>query len=322
MNTKWNHSVIVLLPALVLLGASGPAKASDLEVLFFDDFDDGDWDGWIVQHPADGGATSPPDIVPSPEGYSIRGVGSGYYQPGLSTHIVHPVSISNVEELTIEMRAKSGPSWPNEAAVAIRGGQDYYRLVDYGELGENEVAELRAGAGGTHYVYRYPIGSLAFEWHDFKLTRDAAGVWALTIDDGLVDVPSFGWAPEVVDFDRVSIEPLRNQSEVEWIRISGVPEPSLPGDLNGDGFVGYSDLGIVLDFWGQTVTAGVQADPTGDGFVGQFDLDLVLGHWGEGTLPTSPVPEPATLSLFALASLAVMRRPVGRARVHLGGTSA
>ena len=309
MNTKWNHSVIVLLAALIVLGTSGLAKASDLRVLFFDDFDDGDWDGWTVQHPADGGPSSPPDIVPSPEGYSIRGVGSGYYEPGLSTHIVHPVSISNVEELTIEMRAKSGPAWPNEAAVAIRGGRDYYRFSDYGEQGENEVAELRLGAGGMDYVYRYPIGSLAFEWHDFKLTRNEVGVWSLTIDDGLVDVPNFGWSPVVTDFDRVSVEPLRNQSEVEWIRISGIAElPILRGDLDGDGWVGETDLNAILADWGHSPPLLPFSDPSGDGFVGQDDLDIVLTDWGQGIPPAPSVSEPATLSFLMLGGLAVIRR--------------
>lgn len=90
------------------------------------------------------------------------------------------------------------------------------------------------------------------------------------------------------------------------ITVRAEPIP-FPGDLNGDGFVGHSDLGIVLDWWGHTVTPGVQADPTGDGFVGQFDLDIVLDNWGEGTLPTSPVPEPMTAALLALAGLALLR---------------
>ena len=84
--------------------------------------------------------------------------------------------------------------------------------------------------------------------------------------------------------------------------------PSFPGDLNDDGWVGHTDLGIVLDWWGQTVTPGVQADPTGDGFVGQFDLDTVLDNWGEGTPPTAPVPAPATLMLLVLGGFAALRR--------------
>ena len=76
---------------------------------------------------------------------------------------------------------------------------------------------------------------------------------------------------------------------------------TLPGDLNGDGFVGGADLDIVRSFWGQDVTPGnkLHGDPSGDGFVGGDDLDEVRAHWGEGTPPaTGTVPEPAGLMLI------------------------
>ena len=83
--------------------------------------------------------------------------------------------------------------------------------------------------------------------------------------------------------------------------------PPLRGDLNLDGWVGQDDLDIVLGDWGKRPPGDPRADPTGDGFTGQDDLDIVLTDWGRGTLPGA-VPEPATLSLLTLASLAVMRR--------------
>ncbi len=86
----------------------------------------------------------------------------------------------------------------------------------------------------------------------------------------------------------------------------------LVGDLDGDGFVGLSDLDIVLSAWNQTVTAGDLAagDPSGDGFVGLDDLDLILSNWNAGTAPTNSnnIPEPSTLLLLSAAGVATLCR--------------
>ncbi|GAB4108399.1 MAG: hypothetical protein Kow00105_15320 [Phycisphaeraceae bacterium] len=86
----------------------------------------------------------------------------------------------------------------------------------------------------------------------------------------------------------------------------------LDGDLDGDGFVGISDLNIILGNWNQNVTAGdlLAGDPSGDGFVGIDDLNQVLGNWNAGTPPASgaAVPEPATLALLGLGGLMALRR--------------
>ncbi len=73
---------------------------------------------------------------------------------------------------------------------------------------------------------------------------------------------------------------------------------AIPGDLNGDGFVGIDDLNIVLSNWNQNVPpADPLADPSGDGFVGIDDLNTVLSNWNNGTPPlleNTNIPEPAT----------------------------
>jgi hypothetical protein len=86
--------------------------------------------------------------------------------------------------------------------------------------------------------------------------------------------------------------------------------------LNDDGFVGQTDLDIVLSYWGQNVKAGdwLMGDPSGDGFVGQTDLDWVLANWGQGTWPSAGmmhVPEPATGALLSVWVAAMALGPRG-----------
>ena len=53
----------------------------------------------------------------------------------------------------------------------------------------------------------------------------------------------------------------------------------LPGDANGDGVVGFSDLNIVIALFGQS-GAGLDGDVDGDQFVGFSDLNAVLVYFG------------------------------------------
>ncbi len=99
----------------------------------------------------------------------------------------------------------------------------------------------------------------------------------------------------------------------------------LSGDLDGDGFVGLSDLDIILNNWNQFVTpgspgdvAGVGGNPVPDGFVGLDDLDVVLGNWNGGTPPPSAdalsIPEPAALAILLPGAFAMMQ--VRRRKQH------
>ncbi|MEZ6191241.1 MAG: dockerin type I domain-containing protein [Phycisphaerales bacterium] len=88
-----------------------------------------------------------------------------------------------------------------------------------------------------------------------------------------------------------------------------IANTQLPGDLNYDGFVGITDLNLVLSNWNQTVpSADTRADANGDNYIGIEDLNAVLGNWNAGTPPMSYVPEPVSSGLLTVASLALLRR--------------
>ena len=82
----------------------------------------------------------------------------------------------------------------------------------------------------------------------------------------------------------------------------------IPGDLDGDGFVGSSDLDIVRGNWGNAVPAGnlLQGDPSGDGSVGSADLDIIRANWGNSE-PAS-VPEPGGLVLMVIGVIGFVAR--------------
>ena len=71
---------------------------------------------------------------------------------------------------------------------------------------------------------------------------------------------------------------------------------TIPGDLDGDGQVGGSDLDVIRANWGQTVPpwSFADGDPSGDGMVGGADLDIVRANWGE-TAPAASAIEVASV---------------------------
>jgi len=246
MKTAILTKSALVLAALYLVW-SGVSWAN-LPVLFYDNFDDGNFDGWSPTYPTIGDPTTPPDVVPSPQGYSLRGVGSGYSNdPGLSVMLSHPVSLNNVSELAIEFRAKSGPQWPNQAQVWLVSGKDCYLVIDYGE--SNQRADWLISVNGqTQHDFSYSIGNLAYEWHDFAWTRDGDGWWSLSID-GQIQAANFYQDNQLTSFDKVGMHIVRNQSEIEWVRISGqIGTPTEPPIADaGDDIIADANEVVTLD---------------------------------------------------------------------------
>jgi hypothetical protein len=67
------------------------------------------------------------------------------------------------------------------------------------------------------------------------------------------------------------------EAGIDNLRVFGIEcDDSIPGDLNGDGLVNGTDIGLLLAAWG---TNDPIADIDGSGSVGGGDLGVMLASW-------------------------------------------
>jgi hypothetical protein len=197
---------------------------------------------------------------------------------------------------------------------------------------------VSVGAGADQVEFqsanRYDLTSDAQQWHWFAATSDGSTL-SVYVDGSLLgsvgylagttatpDAGSTGLLGRAFDgrIDQISVWDEQLTGTLSGSDLTGGAlfdlwqqsiGASLSGDLDDDGFVGITDLNIVLGNWNQNVAAGdpLAGDPSGDGFVGIEDLNEVLGNWNAGTPPAAiAVPEPATMGLVLIGGLALIKR--------------
>ncbi len=111
-----------------------------------------------------------------------------------------------------------------------------------------------------------------------------------------------------LDFDLTGDSTVDQADVDEWLAIVPIGENvgTVYADFNLDGAVDAGDLALLGASFGQPGPFGwANGDATGDGVVDAGDLALLGGNFGT---VVHPVPEPATMSLLALAGVAMLKR--------------
>jgi hypothetical protein len=220
------------------------------------------------------------------------------------------------------------------ADIDLDGDQDLIATTDSNF--DERVFISDASGNGNHWLYVELTGTTD------NTTGIGASIYA-TIDEGTPqertlrreantnagtfnqsDLPvHFGLgAGTLIDNLRIvwpdgNVQQLFDVSVDQYLEI--VYDAGLDGDLDGDGFVGISDLNIILSNWNKTVLTGRNnlgdVAGIGDGFVGISDLNVVLGNWNAGVPPidAATIPEPGMVALLGVGGLGLFRRRKGDA---------
>ncbi|MBN2218113.1 MAG: PEP-CTERM sorting domain-containing protein [Pirellulales bacterium] len=99
-----------------------------------------------------------------------------------------------------------------------------------------------------------------------------------------------------------------------FLSFTADPQPMVPGDTNGDGYVDATDAAVLAGNWGATVAQGdaTAGDFNDDGVVNAADAAILAANWNPAPPPSEAagVPEPSAIValLSALVGTLFMRR--------------
>jgi len=243
-----------------------------------------------------------------------------YRQPGapLAANTSRAAELRHGPNLHMRIKAKNGSSqgvalaydstFQSNGTKNIQDGATYLIVARFGDV------DQATGKVALMWVLD-AAGYDSIKFSDVtQAGLDTANILSLS-DAHANETLGFGQTVQLVLGDSSGTSFAAQYDELKYgtavTDVIAVPNFTLTGDLDGDGFVGITDLNVVLGNWNLNVPpADPRADTSGDLFVGIEDLNTVLGNWNAGVPPAggAAVPEPASALLVGAGVLSLMLR--------------
>ena len=232
--------------------------------------------------------STPPDtswnatsVTPGLNSLNVSSTGTGGGFEILPANFLN-ASATDTVELTIDVTTADSPN----VVTLIEDGDGTQHRFSFGGLGVGQ------------HVLTFPVDGVGQTLGNNSATLGNAGTVA-GLD--LTDLFAFQIAVETGETTSYDIDFIS-------LKLIDGPDALVPGDFDGDGFVGLSDLNILGANWGTNDGSATAAtgDADADGNVGLSDLNLLGANWNPPAAVA--VPEPTSISLLGFFAVGIIVR--------------
>ncbi len=323
--------LVIILVVVGMVGTSQAAYFAD-----FNSYDEGDslrgTDGWLRQYFEVGPSAENPIIVEvATDGVVADSNLAIITKPsGVSRDITGDI-VGNTYEVSASVRTPDDPEW-RQNVVLIVGNSDMSTTID-------TDAWIFYIAGNEHLVYLMAVTDNNWEenvatvpwynhdelgWYEMKLVVDESGAgsaeafWRDASDTapyvGTGAWTSLGVLPGTRPYDTLTHAGFEVLGVGQLDNFASgprpiAPPPAIPGDFDADNDVDGVDFGL----WqtGYPTASGASlgdGDADADGDVDGVDFGIWQENYPTNLGGAAAIPEPITLSVLAIGSLAMLAR--------------